>query len=85
MTADTSGKPLSRITWTGLIRNILDYLVYEGYVGTSKGRTRRAYEALEDPEVDGLLDAADIVNSQMKQSSTHRKTAHLERVYPPHR
>jgi len=68
VTADTSGKPLSRITWTGLIRHGLDYLVSEGYVDKSNRRTRRAYEALEDPEVDGLLDAANIVSSQMKQN-----------------
>ncbi|CZR68638.1 uncharacterized protein PAC_18537 [Phialocephala subalpina] len=67
VTADASGKPLSRITWTGLIRNGLDYLVSEGYVDTSNRRTKRAYESLEDPEVDGLLDAANIVSSQMKQ------------------
>ncbi|KAH9203143.1 SIR2-like domain-containing protein [Leptodontidium sp. 2 PMI_412] len=67
VTADTSGKPLSRITWTGLIRNGLDYLVSEGFVDTSNRRTQRAYKALEDPEVDGLLDAANIVSSQMKQ------------------
>jgi hypothetical protein len=51
----------------GLIRNGLDYLVSEGYVDTSNRRTKRAYEALEDPEVDGLLDAANILSSQMKQ------------------
>jgi hypothetical protein len=67
VTADTSGKPLSRITWTGLIRNGLDYLVHDGYVDTSNRRTRRAYEALEDPEIDGLLDAADIMSSQLKK------------------
>lgn len=69
MTADESGKPLSRITWTGLIRNGLDYLVSKGYVDKSNRRTKRAYEALENPEVDGLLDAANIVSSQMKQHS----------------
>jgi hypothetical protein len=65
--ADETGIPLSRITWTGLIRNGLDYLVHEGYVDRSNRRTKRAYEALEDLEVDGLLDAANIVSSQMKQ------------------
>jgi hypothetical protein len=55
---------ISRITWTGLIRNGLDYLVHEGYVDKSNRRTKRAYEALEDPEVDGLLDAANIVSSK---------------------
>ena len=33
----------------------------------SNRRTKWAYEALKDPEVDGLLDAANIVSSQMKQ------------------
>ena len=69
MTADESGTPVSMITWTGLIRNGLDYSVSEGYVDKSNRRTRRAYEALEDQEVDGLLDAANIVSSQMKQHS----------------
>jgi hypothetical protein len=66
-TADVSGKPLSRITWTGLIRNGLDYLVNDGYVEASSRRTRRAYEALEDPNTDSLLDAANILSSQLKQ------------------
>jgi hypothetical protein len=52
VTADASGKPLSRITWTGLIRNGLEYLISEGYVDISNRRTSRAYEALEDPEVE---------------------------------
>jgi len=67
VTADKDRKPLSRITWTGLIKNGLDFLVHEGYVDESNRRTRRAYEALEDPEVDGILDAANILSSQMKQ------------------
>jgi hypothetical protein len=67
VTADSSGKPLSRITWTGLMRNGLDYLVSEGYVDASNRRTKKAYEALQDSDVDGLLDAANILSSQMKQ------------------
>jgi hypothetical protein len=67
VTADDTAKPLSRITWTGLIQNGLDYLVSEGYVDKSNRRTKSAYEALEDPEVDRLLDAANILSSQMKQ------------------
>jgi hypothetical protein len=35
-------------------------------VDTSNRRIKRAYEALEDPEIDGLLDTANIVSSQMK-------------------
>jgi hypothetical protein len=66
-TADASGKPLSRITWTGLIRNGLDLLVHDGYVDRTDCRTKRAYEALDDPDIDGLLDAANILSSQLKQ------------------
>ena len=49
------------------MRNGLDYLVNEGYVDRSNRRTSRAYEALKDSEIDGLLDAANILSSQMKQ------------------
>src|SRR5271155_5197369 len=66
-TANISG-PLPRITWTGLIRNGLDYLVNEGYVDAGNRRTRRAYEALEDPDTDSLLDAANILSSQLTQN-----------------
>jgi hypothetical protein len=66
-TADALGKPLSRITWTGLIRNGLDYLVNDDYVEASNRRTRRAYEALEDPDTDSLLDAANTLSSQLTQ------------------
>jgi hypothetical protein len=64
-TADVSGRPLSRITWTGLIRNGLDYLVGDGYVDRSNRRTKRAYEALEDPDTDSLLGAANILRNQL--------------------
>lgn len=67
VTADIAGKPLSRITWTGLIRNSLDYLISEGYVNRSDRRTKRAYEALKDPDTEGVLDAANILSDQMKQ------------------
>ena len=66
-TADELGKPLSRITWTGLIWNGLDYLVNVGHVDASTRRTRRAYEALEDPDTESLLDAANILSSQLAQ------------------
>lgn len=66
VTADDTAKPLSRITSTGMIRNGLDYLVSEGYVNKSNRRTKSTYEVLEDPEVDRLLDAANILSSQMK-------------------
>ena len=60
--------PLRRITWTGLIENGLDYLVNGGYVDARDRRTRRAYEALKDPDTDSLLDAANILSSQLTQN-----------------
>jgi hypothetical protein len=36
-------------------------------VDRSNRRTKRAYEALEDPDIDGLLDAASVLSSQLKQ------------------
>jgi len=66
-TANISG-PLPRITWTGMIRNGLDHLVNEGYVDSGNRRTRLAYKALEDPDTDSLLDAANILSSQLKQN-----------------
>jgi hypothetical protein len=65
--ADASGKPFPCITWTGLIQNGLDYLVGDEHVERSNRRTKRAYEALEDPDIDGFLDAANILSSQLKQ------------------
>ena len=64
-TADSSRQALSRITWTGLIRNGLDYLVQEGHVDRSNRRTRRAYDALDEQDMDDLLDAASILRSQL--------------------
>jgi len=64
-TADSSRQALSRITWTGLIRNGLDYLVQEGHVDRSNRRTRRAYDALDEQDMDDLLDAANILRSQL--------------------
>jgi NAD-dependent SIR2 family protein deacetylase len=66
-TADLFGMPLPRITWTGLIRNGLDYLVNDGYVNTSNCRTRLAYDTLENAGTDSLLDAANIMKSQLTQ------------------
>jgi hypothetical protein len=64
-TADASGKPLPRITWTGLIQNGLDYLVDDGYVDSSNSRISRAYEALSESDTNGLLEAADILRSEL--------------------
>jgi hypothetical protein len=67
-TSDKSGQPLPRLTWTGLVRNGLDYLVKEGYVDASNPRTRRAYESLGDNHPDSLLDAANFMVGQMRQN-----------------
>jgi SIR2-like domain len=37
------------------------------HVDRQNRRTKWAYEALEDPDIDGFLDAANILNSQLKQ------------------
>lgn len=66
-TADRAGMPLQRITWTGLIRNGLEYLVAERYVDASNRRTKQAYEALKNTDTDSLLDAANILSSQLTQ------------------
>jgi hypothetical protein len=68
VTADSSGQPLPRLTWTGLIRNGLDYLVSGEYVSASNRRTRQAYDALKDSDPDSLLDAAGIMASQMTKN-----------------
>jgi hypothetical protein len=67
-TADVSGKPLPRLTWTGLICNGLDYLVDGGYVEASHRRIKYAYEALHDSDPSSLLDAASILADQMTQN-----------------
>jgi ankyrin repeat protein len=64
-TADESGRPLPRITWQGLIRNGLDYLVSDDHVDASNPRIKRAYGALNDADTDCLLDAANILSNQL--------------------
>jgi hypothetical protein len=66
-TADASGKPPSRITWTGLIQNGLDFLVSEGYVDRLNSGIKPACEALQNPDINGLLNAADVLSSQLRQ------------------
>jgi hypothetical protein len=59
--------PLSRLTWTGLIQNRLDYLVTDGYIDASSRRTRRAYAMLEETDTDSLLDAANVIVDQLEK------------------
>jgi hypothetical protein len=67
-TSDALGKPLPRLTWTGLIRNGLDYLVNGSYVNAANRRTAQAYSSLGHGDPDSLLDAANIMASQMRQN-----------------
>lgn len=67
-TSDILGRPLPRLTWTGLIRNGLDYLVNGGYVNAANRRTAQAYSSLGHDDPDSLLDAANIMASQMRQN-----------------
>jgi hypothetical protein len=66
-TADLSGMPLRRLTWTGLIQNGLEYLVAERYVDASNPEIKQAHEALKNTDTDSLLDAANILRSQLTQ------------------
>jgi NAD-dependent SIR2 family protein deacetylase len=66
-TADLSGMPLRRLTWTGLIQNGLEYLVAERYVDASNPEIKLAHEALKNTDTDSLLDAANILRSQLTQ------------------
>jgi hypothetical protein len=66
-TADVSGRPLPRLTWTGLIRNGLDYLVTDGYGEASNQRTEEAYAALDYSDTNNLLYAAKILKEQLVQ------------------
>lgn len=66
-TADTSGRPLSRLTWTGLIQNGLDYLVTDGYVEASDHEIEQAYAALKYTDPNSLLRAAEILKDQLNQ------------------
>jgi hypothetical protein len=49
--------PLQRMTWTGLVRNGLDYLVTDGYMDASDESIKQAYAALEKTDTDNLLNA----------------------------
>jgi NAD-dependent SIR2 family protein deacetylase len=66
-TADSSGMPITRLTWTGLIRKGLDYLVTDGYVDASNRRTRQAYAMLKETDINSLLDAANIMVDQLEK------------------
>jgi hypothetical protein len=64
-TANISERPLPRLTWTGLIRNGLDYLVTDGYGEVSNQRIKKAYAALDYSDTNNLLYAAKILKEQL--------------------
>jgi len=67
-TSDTLKRPLPRLTWTGLIRNGLDYLVNGSHVSAANRRTGQAYDSLGHDDPESLLDAANIMASQMRHN-----------------
>ena len=66
-TSDPYGTPLPRLTWTGLIRDGLDYLIHEEFVEASGHRTRQAYELLEDDALESSLNAASFITQHLRQ------------------
>jgi hypothetical protein len=67
-TSDASRRPIPRLTWSGLIANGLDYLVEGGYIEASNRRTKQAYDSLKHNDPESLLDAANIMTSQMREN-----------------
>ena len=67
-TSDPSGTPLPRLTWTGLIRDGLDYLVQEGLVETSSRSMWQAYDLLNDNTPGSYLDAASYMTRHLRQN-----------------
>jgi hypothetical protein len=65
VTADIFKRSLPRLTWTGLIRNGLNYLVTDGYGEASNQRTEKAYAALDYSDTNNLLYAAKILKEQL--------------------
>jgi hypothetical protein len=69
-TRGPDGSP-ARLTWAGLIRNGLDYLVNDVYNGTQDDRIRRAYSALESRSAEGFSDAAMIMKARLEQNKRY--------------
>lgn len=65
--ANISGIPFSRLTWTDLIRNNLDYLIINSYVNVSNYRTRLAYAIFKETDTDSLLNTANIMIGQLEK------------------
>jgi hypothetical protein len=61
---DISG-PLQSLTWTGLIRNGLNYLINENYVDAVNNKIKRIKNAFKNINTDNLLDAANILIFQL--------------------
>jgi hypothetical protein len=67
ITADISGISLSRLTWTNLIRNNLNYLIIDNYIDALSRRTRRIYAIFEETDTDSLLDIVNIIIDQLEK------------------
>jgi hypothetical protein len=66
-TAESSGKPLQRLTWTGLIQNGLEYLVCQKCIDPSSDKKIRAEKALKVSDTNSLLEAANILKSLLDE------------------
>ncbi|KAG9231956.1 ankyrin repeat-containing domain protein [Amylocarpus encephaloides] len=64
-TAQKDGRPLKRLTWKGLIKNGLSYLVDEVHI--KRSTLASAYKALEDGRTEKLLCAATILRRTLKK------------------
>ncbi|RDL31804.1 uncharacterized protein BP5553_09206 [Venustampulla echinocandica] len=71
----------STIVLTDRIDTKWTRLFSEGYVVASKRWTKRAYEALDDPEVDGVLDTTIVMSNQMKQHGQFPTLDKIDKVF----
>ncbi|KAF1816359.1 hypothetical protein P152DRAFT_511146 [Eremomyces bilateralis CBS 781.70] len=68
-TVQSSGHPLERITWNGLVKHGLDYLVTNQYVDRKNRQVKCALDLLESEDTEDLLLAAHILREKLDRSS----------------
>jgi hypothetical protein len=66
-TATEDGQTLGQLSWKGLIKDGLRYLVEEGFTDNTNLRIRKAYQLLEGEDNESLLDAADKLKRSLEQ------------------
>jgi hypothetical protein len=62
-----SGIYLSRLIWTNLIRNNLNYLIINNYIDVLNHKTRRIYIILKKIDTDSLLNIINIIIDQFEK------------------